>query len=231
MNTANSRTKTIISAGLLGLMFLGVGCAARNSEPVVENESAVESEVVPLIVEETDMQQPSASDTPEETATERPQVPVEPVGILPAERIEDRQVRVKTNRGEIVFELFAEDAPKAVSNFVALAESGYYDGLTFHRVVPGFVIQGGDPSGNGTGGPGYKFEDEPVTRDYLAGTVAMANAGPDTNGSQYFVCLEDQPTLPKNYTIFGQVTSGLDIVRSIAIGDVMETVTVEPKQQ
>ncbi|OIO51806.1 MAG: peptidyl-prolyl cis-trans isomerase [Parcubacteria group bacterium CG1_02_58_44] len=145
--------------------------------------------------------------------------------------MEDRQVRVKTNRGEIVFELFAEDAPKAVSNFVALAESGYYDGLTFHRVVPGFVIQGGDPSGNGTGGPGYKFEDEPVTRDYLAGTVAMANAGPDTNGSQYFVCLEDQPTLPKNYTIFGQVTSGLDIVRSIAIGDVMETVTVEPKQQ
>ncbi|OGM01149.1 hypothetical protein A2480_00365 [Candidatus Uhrbacteria bacterium RIFOXYC2_FULL_47_19] len=157
-------------------------------------------------------------------------MPVAPVGILPAERIENRQVKIKTNKGEIVFELFAEDAPKTVSNFVVLAESGYYDGLTFHRVVPKFVIQGGDPIGNGTGGPGYKFEDEPVTRNYLAGTVAMANSGPNTNGSQYFICLEDQPTLPKNYTIFGQVTSGLDVVQSIGIGDIMETVIVEPKQ-
>jgi cyclophilin family peptidyl-prolyl cis-trans isomerase len=120
----------------------------------------------------------------------------------------------------------ADEAPKTVSNFVYLASLGYFDGLTFHRVVPGFVVQGGDPSGNGTGGPGYKFEDEPVTLDYKEGTVAMANSGPDTNGSQFFICLEDQPTLPKSYTIFGQVTEGMDVVKKIGIGDRMNSVTV-----
>jgi len=108
-----------------------------------------------------------------------------------------------------------------------LAEKGYYDGLTFHRVVPGFVIQGGDPIGSGSGGPGYQFEDEKVQGDYKAGTVAMANSGPDTNGSQFFICIEDQPTLPKQYNLFGQVISGMDVVGKIAIGDKMEKVTIE----
>jgi cyclophilin family peptidyl-prolyl cis-trans isomerase len=166
----------------------------------------------------------------QENAVERPPVPTEPVGILPDERIKSKRVVLNTSKGQIVFDLFADEAPKTVSNFVALAESGYFDGLTFHRVVPGFVIQGGDPSGNGTGGPGYRFEDEPVTRDYLAGTVAMANAGPDTNGSQFFICLEDQPGLPKDYTIFGQVTVGLEAVRSIAVGDTMDEVLIESIQ-
>ncbi len=128
-----------------------------------------------------------------------------------------------------MFELFDGDAPMTVSNFVALTMRGFYDGLTFHRVVPGFVIQGGDPSGNGTGGPGYKFDDEPVHRDYDEGIVAMANSGPNTNGSQFFIMLADNP-LPKQYTIFGKVTSGMDVVHKIVIGDKMTKVTVEDKK-
>jgi peptidyl-prolyl cis-trans isomerase B (cyclophilin B) len=133
---------------------------------------------------------------------------------------------ISTDKGDITLELFAAEAPLTVNNFVALARDGFYDGLTFHRVEPGFVIQGGDPVGNGTGGPGYRFKDEPVRRDYRAGTLAMANAGPNTNGSQFFICLEDQPGLPKNYTIFGQTTAGLDVVRQIRRGDRMNTVTI-----
>lgn len=144
-------------------------------------------------------------------------------GILDASRIENTQALLSTSKGDIVIELFPKEAPKTVSNFVFLAEDKFYDGLTFHRVEPGFVIQGGDPSGNGTGGPGYTFEDEPVSREYKRGIVAMANRGANTNGSQFFIMLADNPLDPK-YTIFGQVTSGMDVVDQIAVGDVMETV-------
>ena len=136
-------------------------------------------------------------------------------------------VVIKTNKGDIQLELNPAEAPMTVNNFVALARDGYYDGVTFHRVVPRFVIQGGDPTGTGSGGPGYKFQDEPVKRPYKAGTVAMANAGPNTNGSQFFICLEDQPGLPPNYTIFGDTVTGMDVVRNIRVGDVMQSVTVE----
>ena len=134
---------------------------------------------------------------------------------------------IKTNKGDIHLQLNAAEAPMTVNNFVVLARDGFYDGVTFHRVVPGFVIQGGDPTGTGSGGPGYKFNDEPVRRPYRAGTVAMANAGPNTNGSQFFICLEDQPNLPPNYTIFGDTISGMDVVRSIGVGDVIQTITIE----
>ena len=137
------------------------------------------------------------------------------------------QVVIKTNKGDIHLQLNPAEAPQTVNNFVALAHDGYYDGVTFHRVVPGFVIQGGDPTGTGSGGPGYKFNDEPVKRPYKAGTVAMANAGPNTNGSQFFICLEDQPGLPPNYTVFGDTVSGMDVVRNIRVGDVMQSVTIE----
>lgn len=150
-------------------------------------------------------------------------------GILDEQKIKDRQIRIETPKGEIVFEMFEDEAPKTVSNFVYLTREGYYDGLTFHRVEPGFVIQGGDPNGNGTGGPGYKFEDEPVKRAYDQGIVAMANAGPNTNGSQFFIMLEDTG-LPPAYTIFGKVTKGMDVVKEIRVGDVMTKVTVEAKQ-
>lgn len=150
-------------------------------------------------------------------------------GVLPSDKIENKKATIKTNKGDIVVELYADKAPKAVSNFVYLSELKYYDGLVFHRVVPGFVIQGGDPTGSGSGGPGYKFEDEKVIGEYKAGTLAMANAGPNTNGSQYFICLEDQLGLPKNYSLFGQVISGMDVVKKIAQGDKMESITIESK--
>ena len=136
-------------------------------------------------------------------------------------------VVIKTNKGDIHLQLNPAEAPLTVNNFVALARDGYYDGVTFHRVVPHFVIQGGDPTGTGSGGPGYQFQDEAVKRPYKAGTVAMANAGPNTNGSQFFICLEDQPGLPPNYTIFGDTVAGMDVVRNIRVGDVMQSVTVE----
>jgi len=150
-------------------------------------------------------------------------------GTLPDSEIKNKKAVIKTAKGDIEFELYADQAPKAVSNFVYLSKEKFYDGLTFHRVETGFVIQGGDPQGTGTGGPGYKFEDETVVGDYKEGSVAMANAGPNTNGSQFFICLADQPTLPKNYSLFGQVTKGMDVVKNIVVGDKMESVTIADK--
>lgn len=147
-------------------------------------------------------------------------------GVLPVEQITGKKAIIETTKGTIEFEIFAEEAPKAASNFVFLANDKFYDGLVFHRVEPGFVIQGGDPLGNGTGGPGYKFEDEPVKRKYDKGIVAMANAGPNTNGSQFFIMLENNP-LPPNYTIFGKVTKGQDVVSKIQKGDTMTRVRIE----
>jgi len=124
-----------------------------------------------------------------------------------------------TDKGDITVDLFTEGAPKAANNFLDLARKGFYDGVIFHRIVPGFVIQGGDPTGTGRGGPGYQFEDEPFKGEYDRGTLAMANAGPNTNGSQFFICLANlSGSLPKNYTIFGLVTKGLDVVDAIAAG-------------
>jgi cyclophilin family peptidyl-prolyl cis-trans isomerase len=126
---------------------------------------------------------------------------------------------ISTDKGDIEVDIFTDGAPKAAKNFLDLAKKGFYDGVIFHRVVPGFVIQGGDPTGTGRGGPGYQFEDEPFQGDYYRGTLAMANAGPNTNGSQFFIVLADlMGKLPKNYTIFGQVTKGMDVVDQIAAG-------------
>jgi cyclophilin family peptidyl-prolyl cis-trans isomerase len=135
---------------------------------------------------------------------------------------------ISTDRGNIVMELDPSMAPATVNNFVNLARSGYYDELTFHRVVPGFVIQGGCPQGTGTGGPGYKFADEPVKGEYTLGAVAMANAGPNTNGSQFFICIDDcRRKLAPSYNLFGYVTDGMDVALNIARGDVMKKVAVE----
>jgi cyclophilin family peptidyl-prolyl cis-trans isomerase len=137
------------------------------------------------------------------------------------------EVTVATDKGDIVMLLDATLAPTTVNNFVVQARNGFYDGLTFHRVVPGFVIQGGDPDGSGRGGPGYKFADEPVRGAYTLGAVAMANAGPDTNGSQFFICIEDcQDKLQPLYNLFGYVTSGIEVAQAIAVGDKMSSVTV-----
>jgi peptidyl-prolyl cis-trans isomerase B (cyclophilin B) len=123
---------------------------------------------------------------------------------------------IETTQGTIELELFDEDAPKTVENFVRLASEGYYDGLIFHRVIPDFMVQGGCPQGTGTGGPGYTFEDEINDHKIVRGTLAMANAGPNTNGSQFFiVTAEATPWLDGRHTAFGQVTSGMDVVDRI----------------
>jgi peptidylprolyl isomerase len=123
-------------------------------------------------------------------------------------------VTLKTTDGDIKIQLFADKTPITVNNFVTLTKSKFYDGTVFHRIIEGFMIQGGDPKGDGTGGPGYKFDDEPIVGEYTKGTVAMANAGPNTNGSQFFIMLADVQ-LQKNYVIFGKVVEGQDTVDKI----------------
>ena len=138
------------------------------------------------------------------------------------------RVTLQTNKGAIVMDLDPQLAPNTVNNFVNLARDGYYTGLTFHRVVPDFVVQGGFTEGSGTGGPGYRFDDEPVTGEYTLGAVAMANAGPNTNGSQFFICIDDcRSKLAPSYNLFGFVSNGMDVALSIEVGDVMETVEIE----
>ncbi len=146
-----------------------------------------------------------------------------------------KAITIHTVKGDIEIQLYPQDAPKTVENFVTLASQGYYNNLTFHRVEPGFVIQGGDPNGNGTGGKsifGDTFADEldPNTASYKEGykegVVAMANRGPNTNGSQFFIMLADNETLPHAYTIFGKVTKGIDVVKQIAVGDKMTSFTI-----
>jgi peptidyl-prolyl cis-trans isomerase B (cyclophilin B) len=125
--------------------------------------------------------------------------------------------KLHTNRGAVALELYDEDAPKTVANFVELAGKGFYDGVIFHRVIPDFMIQGGDPTGTGRGGPGYQFEDEINQHKLTHGALAMANAGPGTNGSQFFiVTAESTPWLDGKHTVFGRVTEGMDVVEEIS---------------
>lgn len=137
-------------------------------------------------------------------------------------------IKMETNKGDIEIELFPQYAPVTVNNFVFLTRNAFYDGVVFHRVISNFVIQGGDPTGTGSGGPGYRFEDEfkgnPMKHE--TGMLSMANAGPGTNGSQFFITHSPQPHLDGRHTVFGQVTEGMDVVNSIRQGDKMVKVTV-----
>jgi peptidyl-prolyl cis-trans isomerase B (cyclophilin B) len=128
-----------------------------------------------------------------------------------------RTATIHTNHGAIELELYPDDAPKTVENFVKLAKDGFYDGVIFHRVIPDFMIQGGDPTGTGSGGPGYQFEDEANDHEVVRGALAMANAGPNTNGSQFFiVTTESAAWLNGKHTVFGRVTAGMDVVDAIS---------------
>jgi len=196
---------------LAALLFVGAGCVSAPS----------------------DSSAPALSETPQSISQpDQAMVPTNRApGILSDRKIQNKQVSLQTPRGEIVFELFPDTAPLAVSNFVSLAEMGFYDDVIFHRREEGFVIQGGDPLGTGRGGPGYTFEDElDDSYTYERGIVAMANRGPNTNGSQFFIMLADATQLPKAYTIFGRVTKGMDVVDAIQIGDAMTKVTIEDKK-
>ncbi len=139
-----------------------------------------------------------------------------------------KKAQIETKKGTMVVELFEQDAPGTVANFEKLINEGFYDGLTFHRVIPDFVIQGGCPKGNGTGGPGYtiqcELKDNPNRHE--RGSLSMAHAGRDTGGSQFFVCHSPQPHLDGNHTVFGKVVEGLEVVDDIRQGDVMEKVTI-----
>jgi cyclophilin family peptidyl-prolyl cis-trans isomerase len=138
---------------------------------------------------------------------------------LTLDQSKNNVVKLTTDAGEIDIKLFVTETPVATNNFAYLVNKGFYNGLKFHRVMEGFMIQGGDPNGDGTGGPGYQFKDETITKDYTRGIVAYANSGPNTNGSQFFIMHADYP-LPKNYVIFGEVVTGLETVDKIATAPV-----------
>jgi peptidyl-prolyl cis-trans isomerase B (cyclophilin B) len=136
---------------------------------------------------------------------------------------------IETERGNMILELFANDVPNTVNNFVFLANDGFYDGTTFHRVVPGFVVQGGDPTGTGRGNPGYSFADEFSKHTHLAGALSMANSGSDTNGCQFFITFAPEHGLDGKHSVFGQLTDGLDVLEQIEQGDVIIRITIEEK--
>ncbi len=134
---------------------------------------------------------------------------------------------IETKKGNLVLELFAKDVPVTVNNFVFLARQGFYDGTTFHRVIPGFVAQGGDPTGTGTGGPGYSFADEFTQHTHVAGALSMANSGANTNGSQFFITYAPQHHLDGKHSVFGQLTEGMDVLQQIEPGDVIVRITIK----
>ena len=134
---------------------------------------------------------------------------------------------IETEKGIIVLELFASDVPVTVNNFVFLAREGFYDNTTFHRVIPNFMAQGGDPTGTGTGGPGYKFADEFTKHTHCTGALSMANSGPNTNGSQFFITYEPQPHLDNRHSVFGQLTQGMEVLKLLENGDTLVRITIE----
>ena len=189
----------IVTLGLISISIIA-GCSGSNSQDL-SSKSPESQNIV------------TANQTPKAGGVDMAQWPNSPEIIIDSEKT--YSASIKTNKGEITVELFAKEAPVTVNNFVFLSREGFYNGVIFHRIISGFMIQTGDPTGTGRGGPGYRFNDEPVTRDYLRGTLAMANAGPNTNGSQFFLMHNDYP-LPKNYTIFGRAIDGFDTIDSIA---------------
>jgi len=136
---------------------------------------------------------------------------------------------IETEKGNLVLELFASDVPVTVNNFVFLAREGFYDGTTFHRVIPDFMAQGGDPTGTGTGGPGYKFADEFTKHTHVTGALSMANSGPNTNGSQFFITYAPQPHLDGKHSVFGQLVDGMDVLKAIKNGDAVVRITIEER--
>jgi len=133
---------------------------------------------------------------------------------------------IETAKGTLEIDLFAKDVPKTVNNFVFLAREGFYDGVTFHRIIADFMAQGGDPTGTGAGGPGYKFADEFTVHKHGTGSLSMANAGPNTNGSQFFITYAPQPHLNNHHSVFGQLTKGMDVLKKLKNGDKMIKVTI-----
>lgn len=232
---AASMDRRAFTIMFLLILFAAIGVFAY-TQIVSDKETAKSPEITepdasaidPLFQQKQQQQQNPNAQTQQQPNTQNKmtkQYSSVPAVLTEAE-LKGKKAVIVTAKGNIEFQIYT-DSPKAASNFIFLAKDGFYDGVTFHRVVPGFVIQGGDPTGTGSGGPGYRFEDEKVTRKYEKGTVAMANAGPNTNGSQFFIVTVDNPPLENLYTIFGKVTKGQEVVDKIQVGDVMQKVTIE----
>ncbi len=209
---------------LVSVLALIIIIAAYYQFTKTKNEISMEQPLQPVVGIQEQVAPPQAA--PEQVAPVQPapqtsdaeqqtQLKSEPV----YDATKTYSVQLKTDKGDIVIALSKGATPNTVKNFVTLAQKGFYNGTVFHRAIKGFMIQGGDPKGDGTGGPGYRFDDEPFQGEYTRGVVAMANAGPNTNGSQFFIMHQDYP-LPKNYVIFGRVASGLDVVDAIATAPV-----------
>ncbi len=204
------------------LILFGAGCTAANTTQSV-NINFDQNAAAPFT--------PAINNNSPVTNENAPMKTWPSPTILPESELTNKEAVIETNKGTIVFDLLT-DSPLAESNFITLAKGGFYDGLTFHRVVADFVIQGGDPAGDGTGGPGYHFAIEPVKRAYEPGTVAMARTDePNSNGSQFFIVLPGgEAKLGPLYTIFGQVVKGMDVVEKIAVGDIMTKITIQDKK-
>jgi cyclophilin family peptidyl-prolyl cis-trans isomerase len=207
--------KAAISISLIAIALLLAACSLPEEAPtptaipdVIPTPRIADTPTPPVIGTPTPVKEESASGRVVRQYAAPPEMTIDTEGEYSAD--------IQTNQGTITVELFAEDTPITVNNFVFLARQGFYDGVVFHRVIPNFMIQGGDPTGTGGGGPGYKFQDEfvPSLAFDSAGILAMANAGPGTNGSQFFIVLAEG-RLSKDYTIFGQVIEGLDTLKDI----------------
>ncbi len=208
---------------LVGVAFFFTGKKSNNIPPPLSEASDLQT--IPTdntAATTTDVNQTNDVNATSTTSTATVQPPDLSLSKTPTMIINKNKTytaKMKTSAGEIDITLNAAATPITVNNFVFLAKKNFYDNTIFHRVIKGFMIQGGDPNGNGTGGPGYQFDDELFTGEYTRGTIAMANSGPNTNGSQFFIMQADVP-LPKNYVIFGKVTKGLDVVDKIATAPV-----------
>lgn len=206
--------KTLLSLVFAVLVLIGAGCASNESNQRGTNE---ELEEVLGITQEEDTNMENTESQPKVSLSDFTNPPTSFPGVLVDEDRLNRTATIKTSEGDITVELFGEESPMTVSNFLVLANTGFYDGIIFHRVIEGFMIQGGDPTGTGTSGPGYRFPDElgGEHTTYPPGTLAMANSGPNTNGSQFFI-MHGDVNLPNAYTIFGRVVDGQDVVDAIA---------------
>ena len=214
--------KLFVIAGLIAVVILFAILLYRN-QPSSDILKTVDERATKLAPEpkkspaKEENTPPSSLNLMNQPATETP---------LTIDKTKNYSAVLITSKGPITVSLFAEMTPVTADNFVTLSEKGFYDNTIFHRVVNGFMIQGGDPKGDGTGGPGYEFADEPFEGNYERGTLAMANHGKDTNGSQFFIMHQTYP-LPKNYVIFGKVTGGLEVVDQIATADVTNSASGE----
>jgi peptidyl-prolyl cis-trans isomerase B (cyclophilin B) len=201
-------------------LIFAVGCSKKTEvPPETEKTEAKEAEgsAAEVTGEETMTEEPAKAAATDTTAKK-----IDPHDVV--------AVITMAKGGEIVIEFYPDDAPKTVDNFIKLANKGFYNGLTFHRVEPGFVVQGGDPKGNGTGDAGYNIPAEFNKRKHLTGTVAMARASdPNSASCQFYICLNPAPHLDGQYTVFGQTIKGMDVVNGIAKGDVMKSVRIVPK--